>query len=186
MLTAVYQRITGPTYPVSGEAVVNAEVVDYKLDRSHGGVDDHPIEINVDDETICGELIWKRYKTNDDWTSFEMTRKDKKLVAFLPHQPPAGKLVYHVVLQKGNEVVTLPEDGEVIIRFKGDVPIFFLIPHIIFIFGAMLLSTRTGIEYFNEGKNFKPLTILTFIFVIMGGFIFGPIVQKYAFGALSK
>ncbi len=112
-----------------------------------------------------------------------MKRKDNKLIAFLPHQPPAGKLVYHVVLQKGNEAVTLPEDGEVIIRFKGDVPIFFLIPHIIFIFGAMLLSTRTGLEYFNEGKNFKLLTILTFIFVIIGGFIFGPIVQKYAFGA---
>ena len=183
VFTAVYQRLTGPTYPVSGEAVVSTEVVSYKLDRSHGGEDDHPIEINVDDETICGELIWKRYKTNDEWTSFEMKRKDKKLMAFLPHQPPAGKLVYHVVLQKGNEAVTLPEDGEVIIRFKGDVPIFFLIPHIIFIFGAMLLSTRTGLEYFNEGKNFKPLTILTFIFVIMGGFIFGPIVQKYAFGA---
>ncbi len=69
VFTAVYQRLTGPTYPVSGEAVVSDEVVDYKLDRSHGGVDDHPIEINVDDETICGELIWKRYKTNDEWTS---------------------------------------------------------------------------------------------------------------------
>jgi hypothetical protein len=90
--------------------------------------------------------------------------------------------VYHIVLQKENEVITLPEDGEVIIRFKGDVPIYFLIPHIIFIFGAMLLSARTGLEYFNEGKKFKLLTTLTFIFVIIGGFIFGPIVQKYAFG----
>jgi hypothetical protein len=47
----------------------------------------------------------------------------------------------------------------------------------------MLLSTRTGLEYFNQGKKFKSLTLLTFIFVIIGGFIFGPIVQKYAFGA---
>jgi hypothetical protein len=182
VLTAVYQRITGPTYPISGEATISGNLIEYKLDRTHGGDGDHPIEINVEDETICGELIWKRYKTNDEWSSVEMKRKDKKLIAFLPNQPPAGKLVYHVILQKGNEAVTLPEVGEVIIRFKGDVPIFFLIPHIIFIFGAMLLSTRTGLEYFNEGKNFKLLTILTFIFVIIGGFIFGPIVQKYAFG----
>ena len=183
VITAVYQRLTGPTYPVTGEVIINSEVVKYKLDRTHGGEGDHPIEISVDDETICGELLWKRYKTDDEWTSIEMTRQDKKLFASLPHQPPAGKLVYHIILQKDDEVVVLPEKGEVIIRFKGDVPIYFLIPHIIFIFGAMLLSTRTGLEYFNEGKKFKPLTILTFIFVIIGGFILGPIIQYYAFGA---
>ena len=183
VITAVYQRVTGPTYPVSGEVVIDGNKVEYNLARSHGGEGDHQIEIEGKDELICGELIWKRYKTNDEWTSIEMTRQNGKLVATLPHQPPAGKLVYHIILQKNDEVFVLPEEGGVIIRFKGDVPIYFLIPHIIFIFGAMLLSTRTGLEHFNEGKKFKSLTILTFIFVIIGGFIFGPIVQKYAFGA---
>jgi len=183
VFTAIYQRMTGPTYPISGETNINGELVEYKLDRTHGGEGDHQIEISADDETICGELLWKRYKTNDEWTSIEMIRQDKKLVASLPHQPPAGKLLYHVVLQQEEKVVVLPEKGEVIIRFKGDVPVAFLIPHIIFIFGAMLLSTRTGLEYFNEGKKYKPLTILTFIFVIIGGFILGPIIQYYAFGA---
>jgi len=183
VITAVYQRLTGPTYPVTGEVIINSEVVKYKLDRTHGGEGDHPIEINVDDETICGELLWKRYKTYDEFTSVELVRGDGKLTASLPHQPPAGKLVYHIILQQEEKVVVLPEKGEVTIRFKGDVPIYFLIPHIIFIFGAMLLSTRTGLEYFNEGKKFKPLTILTFIFIIIGGFILGPIIQYYAFGA---
>jgi hypothetical protein len=182
VFTAIYQRMTGPTYPISGETVLGSEVIKYKLDRTHGGDGDHPIEIYVDDKTILGKLVWKRYKTNDDWTSVELKRDGDKLIALLPHQPPAGKLLYHLVLQKNDEVVTIPEEGGVIIRFKGDVPVGFLIPHIIFIFGAMLLSTRTGLEYFNEGKKFKSLTILTFIFVIIGGFVFGPIVQKYAFG----
>jgi len=183
VFTAIYQRMTGPTYPITGEAVIGSEVIKYKLDRTHGGDGDHPIEININDETIYGELFWKRYRTNDEWTSNAMVRMDEKLIAYLPHQPPAGKLIYHLILQNNEDAVTLPASGEVIIRFKGDVPIYFLVPHIIFIFGAMLLSARTGLEYFNEGKKFKSLTILTFIFVIMGGFIFGPIVQKYAFGA---
>ena len=183
LLTAVYQRMTGPTYPISGEAKIGGEIINFKLDRTHGGEGDHPIEISVYDESISGELFWRRYKTNDDWTKVEMVRQNGRLVSYLPHQPPAGKLIYHIILQKDGEALTLPASGEVIIRFKGDVPIYFLIPHIIFIFGAMLLSTRTGLEYFNEGKKFKFLTILTFIFVIIGGFIFGPIVQKYAFDA---
>jgi hypothetical protein len=183
VFTAVYQRMTGPTYPNSGEAVIGSEVIKYKLDRTHSGESDHLIEIEVKNKSVCSELTWKRYKTNDEWTSLEMIRKGNELIASLPHQPPAGKLVYYVIIQKNNEVFTLPEEGGVIIRFKGDVPVSFLIPHIIFIFGAMLLSARTGLEYFNGGKKLKSLTILTFIFVIMGGFVFGPIVQKYAFGA---
>jgi len=182
IFTAAYQRITGPTYPVSGEVVLGGESIEYTLDRTHGGEGNHPIEISASDESICGELNWKRFKTNDEWTSVEMTRNEGKLFAGLPHQPPAGKLLYKIILQKDEQVVTLPEEGGVVIRFKGDVPIQFLIPHIIFIFGAMLLSTRTGLEYFNNGKNFKPLTIATFIFIIIGGFILGPIAQYYAFG----
>ena len=183
VFTAVYQRMTGPTYPVSGEVKLGNQTIEYKLDRSHGGEGDHKIQIQVKDDKICGELIWKRYKTNNEWSSVELMREGDKLFAFLPHQPPAGKLLYHVVLQKNDEVVTLPESGEVIIRFKGDVPISFLIPHIIFIFGAMLLSTRTGLEYFNAGKKIKSLTLITVLFLIVGGFILGPIIQKYAFDA---
>ena len=182
VITAAYQRITGPTYPVSGEVYLEDKLVEYKLDRTHGGEGDHPVEININDEAIWGELYWKRYKTDDDWTSVEMLKQNGKLLASLPHQPPAGKLLYKIILQKNDVVITVPDGGGITIRFKGDVPISFLIPHIIFIFGAMLLSTRTGLEYFNEGKKFKSLTILTFIFIIIGGFILGPIIQYYAFG----
>ena len=176
-----YQRITGPTYPASGELKLGEQIIKYRLDRTHGGDGDHPIEINVVDGSICGELIWKRFKTDDEWTSVEMNRENGKLVAYLPHQPPAGKLIYKIILQKNDQVVVLPEEKEVVIRFKGAVPILILIPHIIFIFSAMLLSARTGLEYFNK-KNFKILTILTFIFIIAGGFILGPFAQYYAFG----
>lgn len=183
VITAVYQRMTGPTYPVSGEVIFAGEQIDYKLPRSHGGEGDHKLEIDIQDNSIEGKLLWKRYKTNDEWSTVEMVKDGNNLIALLPHQPPAGKLVYHLAIQKNNQIIKLPKDGEVIIRFKGDVPVYFLIPHIIFIFGAMLLSTRTGLEYFNAGMKFKSLTIYTFVFLIVGGFILGPIIQYYAFGA---
>jgi len=111
-----------------------------------------------------------------------MSRKNDNLIGYLPHQPPAGKSIYRIILQKDNDVVELPAGGEVIIRFNGDVQIFILIPHIIFIFGAMLLSTGTALEYFNNRKNFKTISIPTIIFIIIGGFILGPFAQYYAFG----
>jgi len=181
---AYFQRISGPTYPVDGKIQLAGETIHYSFDRSHGGEGDHAVEINIDDETICAELYWKRYKTNDNWKSVVMTKQDGKIFASLPHQPPAGKLIYHVMIQKDREIVTVPENGEVVIRFKGDVPAAILIPHIIFIFAAMLLSTRTGLEYFNEEPNYKKLVLTTYIFLFLGGMIFGPITQLYAFGDL--
>jgi len=183
VLTAVYQRMTGPTYPVSGMATIEGRQIDYKLPRSHGGEGDQLIMIKTDVDNISGLLEWKRFKSKDEWNKNTMSFQSDYLTGLLPYQPPAGKLMYHITLQKNENIVSLPEDGSVIIRFKGDVPIYFLIPHIIFIFGAMLLSTRTGLEYFNNGIKFKSLTIFTFIFLIVGGFILGPIIQYFAFGA---
>jgi hypothetical protein len=101
----------------------------------------------------------------------------------LPHQPPAGKLIYQIDLSDGVNTVTIPQNEPLIIRFKGDVPIYVIIPHVILIFLAMLFSTRTGLEIFNNEPNYKKLSYWTFGLLILGGMIFGPIMQKYAFGA---
>jgi hypothetical protein len=54
---------------------------------------------------------------------------------------------------------------------------------VIAMFGAMLLSTRTGLEYFKDTGRLRALTWWTIGFLVAGGVILGPIVQKYAFGA---
>ncbi len=182
LLTAVYQRMTGPTYPVSGKVIIENQEIKYSLDRSHGGEGDHQIKIKVDDESITGQLEWKRYKTNDELRKQEMKLEDGFLIGTLPHQPPAGKLIYSVKLTKNSDSVIVNDGHPVVIRFKGDVPIFIIIPHVIFIFLAMLFSTRTGLEFFNNDPNYKKLAYWTFGILLLGGMIFGPIVQKYAFG----
>jgi hypothetical protein len=182
LLLAAFQRMTGPTYPVSGKVEFNNEIAEYEFDRSHGGEGDHTVQITNDDAGLQAELFWKRYKTKDEWTRVKMIRKDNMLTANLPHQPKAGKLLYKIKLINQAVSIVIPENP-VLIRFKGAVPAFILIPHIIFIFGAMLLSTRTGLEIFNKEPKFKNLTILTLLFLFLGGGIFGPITQYYAFDA---
>ncbi len=182
LLLVAFQRITGPTYPVSGIVDFNNEIAEYKFDRSHGGEGDHTIQIKNDNAGLQAELFWKRYKTKDDWTRVIMVRKDNMLSADLPHQPKTGKLLYKVKMINQSVSIVIPEEP-VLIRFKGAVPLFILIPHIIFIFGAMLLSTRTGLEIFNKEPKFKNLTVATLLFLFIGGGILGPIAQYYAFDA---
>jgi len=179
--TAVYQRVTGPTYPIKGETELGEKIIHYKLDRAHAGDTNNEVKIETKDQKISGLLVWKRFKTNDAWHKQEMKYENGYLTGTLPNQPPAGKLVYKIILNNNKQQITIPEEP-VIIRFRGDVPVFIIIPHVILIFLAMLLSTRTGLEYFNKNPNYKKLTYWTFVILIIGGLIFGPLMQKYAFG----
>ncbi|MBX2976912.1 MAG: hypothetical protein KF721_12320 [Ignavibacteriaceae bacterium] len=182
--SAYYQRLTGPTYPLSGNISIDGEKINYMLHRSHGGETDHDITVEVRKPSVTGFVMWKRYKTKDEWSTINFEREEKRLVASLPNQPPAGKLMYKVFLKTDDKVYPLNNANPAVIRFKGDVPAVILIPHIIFIFLAMLLSTRTGIEVFYGSQNLKKYTIWTVATLIIGGMIFGPLTQLYAFGAL--
>lgn len=179
---AVYQRMTGPTHSERGKVTLSGQTIKYKLLRSHESDGDAPVKIKVADESITGTLSFKRLKKEEEWSTVPLVRQGTELVAFLPVQPPAGKLEYLVELTKQGETVSLSQNP-VVIRFKGRVPLFVLIPHIFFMFFAMLFSLRTGIEALTRGPALLKLTIITTVFLFIGGAILGPIVQKYAFGA---
>jgi hypothetical protein len=182
-VSATYQRVTGPTYPLSGKVQLADVPVSYGLLRSQGGAEDAAIRVAVNDPAISGVLEWKRFKTADSWKALQMQKVGDSLEARLPHQPPAGKLEYRVILMKAEQRIILPEEGATVIRFKGDVPTAILVIHVIAMFGAMLLSTRTGLEFFNPNPRMKRLIYWTLGFLAFGGLVMGPIVQKYAFDA---
>ncbi len=181
---AYYQRVTGPTYPLTGKITINSNPLKYKLERSHSSSSDYQIEINTGDNSIAGKVEWKRYKTDDKWAAIPMQNDNGTLTADLPKQPPAGKLQYKVKLFSNDKTYLLNEGQPVTIRFKGDVPMAILIPHILAMFGTMLLSTRTGLEIFIKEPKLKKYTLWTIGFLVAGGMILGPLTQYYAFGAL--
>jgi len=183
---AVYQRMTGPTYPMRGSVLLDGEKITYRMVRSHGGQTNQEVEVPVGPGATQtqGTLSYKRYKTDDSWTDLPMVLTDGKLKAELPGQPPAGKLEYRVTLKKGAASVSIPEKGSVIIRFKGEVWLLVLIPHVIAMFGAMLLSARAGLEVIRpDPKTLRNVALRAFAALTVGGLIFGPIMQYQAFGA---
>ncbi len=182
-LFAVYQRTTGPTYPVSGSVEINAQKIKYTLPRSHGGDGGEWVKITVPDKTVTGTITLKRFKSADEWKTVGLIREGDVLKAELPHQEPAGKVIYHIALAGKDGNKQFLSEQPVVIRFKGDVPIYFILPHVIFIFAAMWFSTRTGLEAIAKGANTYKLAMWTTIFFFISGLILGPIVQKYAFGA---
>ncbi|MCD4746355.1 MAG: hypothetical protein K8R58_08655 [Bacteroidales bacterium] len=178
---AYYQRITGPTYPVRDTIKIENKFVKFKLPRTHVSNYDAIIKIAIPDRSIKGIIKYKRLRSNDKWIINQMQREGEYLTATIPKQPPAGKIIYNVIIQKDNNTIMLTKNP-VIIRFKGEVPFIFLIFHIIIMFFSLIFSTRTGLESVIKGKNTFKYTQITLILFFVGGIILGPIVQYYAFG----
>jgi hypothetical protein len=179
---AYYQRKTGPTRPKKVETTINSTNYTFKLLRTHGGDEDHEISLEIPDTTIEGKVFYKRYPTNDDWTDVQMTREDDLLKANLPQQPPAGKLAYYIQIYSKNEIVDLSSDNPIIIRFKGSVPAYIMLPHILLMFLAMLLSNLAGLLAAVKHKRHIFYGKITLLLFFIGGMILGPVVQFHAFG----
>jgi len=180
---AVFQRMTGPTYPVrSGEFSVNgARVLSYRFPRScTTGGKDCVIKIKCEDR-LEGFAVWKRYKTEDNPVRADLAWQNGLLSGSLPDQPPAGKLEYKVFLKTAGGEAVLSK-APVITRFKGAVPAWALVPHIVFIFLFMFFSVRIFLSVFSGNLAVKHAVVSNMIFLLLGGFVFGPIVQHYAFG----
>jgi hypothetical protein len=177
---AGYQRRTGPTYEMKVSKEIAQQVVKADLIRTYDGPDDAKVVVKVPDTSIHGEVQYRRFKSYDKWTAAPMQRTGDELIASLPHQEIAGKVMYHITLVRGNQRVLLNEKPA-ILRYKGHVPMFILLPHILIIFLAMLFSTITGLDVIFKGNNTFIYTWLTIITLFIGGLILGPIVQKFSF-----
>jgi hypothetical protein len=177
--TAVFQRLTGPTYPESFKINIANHVVKIHLPKSHGGSSDKRIRIPVSQEK--GFIIYRRFPTSEPWDTVMMQPEEGYLTGYLPSQPPAGKLEYFVFIISDQEPLQV-NDQPVIIRFKGNVPGYVLIPHILIIFTAMLFSTVTGFFAAFRYPSYKTFSWITLILLLAGGLVLGPVIQKFAFG----
>ena len=184
LAAVIYQRKTGPTYDKRVTVSIDGQDYRFKLIRSHEITTDCQITLEIPDQSVSGVLLYKKFPTNDAWAEADMVRDGSFVSASLPNLPPAGKYEYKVILKKGDKSYDINNGESILIRFKGGVPKFILIPHIILMFFAMFLGNAAGIMAVFKHAKFRYFGTLTVIFLFIGGMILGPLVQKYAFGEL--
>jgi len=191
---AIYQRLTGPTYPARAEITANGKLYKLKLVRSLG-LDERPVvRLAIYDSTVSAKLFYKRFRSTEPYTetnfrymvipvhSFVMNKifgisEIKGFFASLPQQPPAGKLQYYIEITDNTGKLTLYKANPVVVRFKGSVPGWILIPHILLMFIAMLFSTAAGIMSVFKHPSYKKYSVWTLVLLTAGGMILGPVVQ---------
>jgi hypothetical protein len=183
---AIYQRHTGPTYPKELNVTLNDKIYGLKLVRSLSLNERSEVKMNITDTTVKARLFFKRFKSNEEYQiadfSYRVDSKNEGFFAEVPQQPAAGKLQYYFEISDLKGTRSYLKETPVIIRFKGSVPGYVLIPHILLMFMAMLFSTLAGLMSIVKLPLYKKYSGWTLILFIAGGMILGPIVQYYAFG----
>jgi hypothetical protein len=181
--SAIYQRQTGPTYPKKEKVILNDTRYELKFIRSHGGASDAEILLPIKDTAVQADLHYKYFppEEGEAWKTLGFSQTEEGLSAKLPNQPPAGKLMYKVSIEDSSNKLQLFEKKPIVIRYKGAVPDWILVLHVIFIFAAMLVSNTAGLYAAFKLPKFRLHTSIAFWLFIIGGMIMGPVVQKYAF-----
>lgn len=193
--TFLHQNRTGPTYPLRGTVETRLGAVAFTFLRSEEiGTG---LQIMLRDPVpagLTGSVQWRRYKSNDPWTTTPMTpgsfrfvrRGDAEVVqglgVALPSLPErAGKYEYFVHVDDGSGPRSVTGDRPIFARYKAAVPRLVLVPHILAIFLSLTLALRTGLQALSGGP-LKGLLWTTVGTLLLGAFVLGPIVQWYAFG----
>lgn len=202
LAAAAYQRIVGPTRPVRGEVTAAGQEIRYRFARSFAGSQDYGVSLKAPDAGLQGFLVHRRFKTDDPWTWQALRREGDLLAGSLPLQPPAGKLIFQVFLSEDNRPVDLttlrtegqgvpappagalavPPSGPVVLRFRGAVPDWVLVPHVALMFLGMLLANRAGLEALRRRGAPRRFAWLALGGLVGGGLVLGPAVQWYSFG----
>ena len=173
---SIYQRRTGPTNPK--QLTIELQGDDYQIKLPRSGVrHDQTVTLKGLPANTSAQLHYRRYPTSDAFTTVDFNRKAADLQAALPVQPVAGKLQYYITID-GKDY---PAGEPVVIRFRNDVPAGILIPHILFMFAAMLFAVYTFFLVITR-KKYSVWLWITAATLFIGGFILGPLVQHAAFG----
>jgi hypothetical protein len=182
----MFQERTGPTKELRGSFELSGQDYDFAVTRSGSSAEDARVAIPNPGHDVTGSLHFKRYKTDDRLTTLPLKVEGDELAAELPRQPAAGKLEYAITLETpdGTRLRVPDQEESVVIRFKDPVPAYFLAPHIACMVLVILFGIRAGLSALVQPSTMVRYAWISLGIMTLGGMILGPIVQKYAFGAL--
>jgi hypothetical protein len=184
-LSGFLESITSGYYPVSGTIGVAGEKVSYKFDKVHYGKEPYKLLIRTDIEGLKGRIEFK-IKENNNWKIIPLKAGDHILNGVMPAQRAGSELEYRVILFHGSKKYFLPSQKPVLMKFFGKVSPFINALYYLTLFAGLLLSIRSGLDFFNEHEKIKKLSLFTVIVFFVNAFIASPLRKTYLLGAIGN
>lgn len=178
-------RITSEEYPVTGTVKYNMHKVSYLFDKVYRSNDDYKFQVFSD---LKGLKIKLQYKNEDglSWKEVELNRNNKIYSVKIPNAGPSNKIVYRAELDYNNDKIIVPNEEGVNLTFWGRVSKPIMLFYNLALFFGIFLTTRIGLEYFNDNEKIKKLSLFPLIFFIFYGLLVVPIKRTYELAAFGN
>jgi len=193
ILSGYLENLLSPYYPITGTIGINGKKVSYKFDKIFRGNENFPVLIRTDLSELKGILWWQNISNKSERNSIQMKAGKEILYAEIPKQPAKDIVKYEIELsakrnqppaEKSNDSTYSLPQGQ--IKFLGEVPPMIMFLFYFSLFGGLLLSTRTGLEYFNENQKIKKLSLFTVTFFFVLTIAVNPLKKSYELEAINK
>ncbi len=178
-------RITSSDYPITGTVKYNTYKVSYLFDRVYRGDDNYKFQIFTNLKDLKGKLQFKNIGEKN-WEEIKLQKGENIFFEYLPVQKPGDKLIYRAVLEHNKEKIIVPKTDGVTITFWGRVSKPIMLFYNFSLLLGLFLTTRIGLEYFNENEKIKKLSLFPLFFFIFYGLFVVPVKHTYELGAFGK
>jgi hypothetical protein len=182
-LAGYLQSVTDAEFPISGTIGIDGEKVSYMFHKAASNDSDYMVLIRTEKAGISGIVEW-RLTGEKDWTEIEMKKDGNNLLAFIPKQKALQKIDYRVTLEYEGKNYNLI--GPTRLTFYGKVHPMISFIFYFTLFGALLLSTRTGLEGFKDNPKLGAYTVFTVIFFFLYTLAVNPLKRSYELGAINN
>ena len=186
IVAAVLLRTIDPEKPVTGTVEFGHQKVSYKFDRVYRSDDDYQVMLFSDIKDLNATLEYRPAGSDSGWTKEEMKYSNEILSAKIPKHPTMSKIDYKVTMNYQGQSFTVPTDKGLMLKFLGRVSGQIMAWYYIALFGGIFLSTRIGLEYFNEDEKIKKLSFFAFLLFVFYAMLLIPVKKTYELSALGK
>jgi hypothetical protein len=183
-LSGYIQSGTSEYYPVTGTIGIDEKKVSYRFEKIYNDKDDYTFIIRTDNTDIQAVVKWKK-ENEKDWKTIEMKKIEEALAADIPKQKAGEKILYFAEIKKGEQKFIVP-NKPVTLLFMGYVPSMISFLSNFALFGGLLLSFKTGLEFFNEKQKIKKLTLFTTAFFFVYTIAVTPLRKSYELNAINN
>ncbi len=173
-------------YPVSGSIGIEGKEIGYKLDKAYYGNGPYRFFLSSEIDSTKGRTYWKT-ENRVKWQSSELIDSGDVVTGQLPSKKPLTNVNYYIEISYKGKIYRIPpNDQPVCLTYFGKIPTSINFYYIFTLLGLLLLSVRTGLEYFHHPGKIKKLNIFTLIFVVTNTLVFNPLRTTYKLGAVGK
>ena len=179
-------RTISPEKPVTGTVEFGNEKVGYKFDKVYRSDDDYSVMLFSDIDSLQADLEYKDSNSGKGWITVPMENKNGMLTANIPKHPTKSLVDYKVTLKYEGQTFIVPRKNGLTIKFLGRVSPQIMAWFYVALFGGILLSTRIGLEYFNEDEKIKKLSFFAFTTFVFYAMLLIPVKRTYELSAFGK